>query len=36
MVLPMKAYAGWHGDVLEWVATHTLSGKDVYQIEKVL
>jgi len=36
VVLPMKAYAGWHGDVMEWVATHTLSGKAVYQIEKVL
>lgn len=36
VVLPMKAYDGWHGDVMEWVATHTLSGKAVYQIEKVL
>jgi hypothetical protein len=36
VVLPMKAYAGWHGDVLDWVATHTLSGKTIYEIEKVL
>lgn len=36
VVLPMKAYDGWHGDVLEWVTTHILSGQTVYQIEKVL
>lgn len=36
VILPMKAYDGWHGDVLEWVRDHTLSGKTVYEIEKVL